>query len=347
MKQIGLLLLLLVFPWVSVKAELMLPGNLTTIEDEAFYGDKAVAKVTIPEGVYSIGALAFAATNLEAIAIPGSVTTIASDAFEGICTPMLIDTCPGTVAADFALQHNLDFRANTVCRALLIGQTDYPGKYKLEGPEKDIVKLGEVLDAYSITTKTNLTAEEIIEAISTSFAGAKEQDISLFYYSGHGDEASGALVGIDMEGNVTAADLCAALDEIPGRKVIIVDACYSGTLIGRSLLRGYAVDPAALFVDAFKTRIRARSSNLAVERNYVIASSKGDEESWEASYGGIFSNAFVESKASGDLNGDHVVTFEEAYLYSKERVEEIAVSSGKTQSVQIYPENCYWFGMFR
>lgn len=347
MKQIGLLILLLVIPWVSVKAELMLPGNLTIIEDEAFYGDKAVTRVTIPDGVSSIGALAFAATNLEAIAIPGTVTTIAPDAFEGICTPMLIDTDADSVAADFALQHNLDFRANTVFRALLIGQTDYPGIYKLEGPGKDIVKLGETLDAYYVTTKTNLTAEEILKAVSTSFFGSKEQDISLFYYSGHGDEASGALVGIDMESKVTAAQLRSALDEIPGRKVIIVDACYSGALIGRSLLHNYAVDPAALFIDAFKPRIRARSSNLAVERNYVIASSKGDEESWEASYGGIFSNAFAESKNSGDLDGDQVVTFEEAYLYTKEKVDKIASSNGKTQSVQVYPENCYWFGMFR
>ena len=347
MKRIGLLILLLVIPRFSVKAEVSLPGHLTTIEDEAFYGDMTVTKVTIPDQITSIGARAFANTNLRYITIPGSVTSIALDAFEGIRTPILIDTISGSVAADFALQHNLDFRASTVCRALLIGQTDYPGKYKLEGPEKDIVKLGKVLDAYSVITKTNLTAEEILEAVSTTFAEAKEQDISLFYYSGHGDVGSGALVGIDMEGNVTAADLRKALDEIPGRKVIIVDACYSGAMIGRSLLRNYVVDPAALFVDAFKPRIRTRSSNLAVERNYVIASSKGDEESWEASYGGIFSNALVESKTSGDLNGDHVVTFEEAYLYSKERVEELAVSSGKTQSVQVYPENCNWFGLFR
>lgn len=347
MKRLCLFILVLIVPYCTGKAEVILPEELTTIEDEAFYSDRSMTRFTITGKVTSIGARAFADTALQVIVIPSSVTSIATNAFEGICTPVLIETTPGSVAVDYALQHNLDFRANTVCRALLIGQTDYPGSYRLEGPQKDILKVSDALGAYSITTKRNLTAEEIIEAISTTFVEAAEQDISLLYYSGHGDPMSGALVGIDMEGNVTAAELRAVLDVIPGRKVILVDACYSGALIGRSLQRKGAVDPVTLFVDSFKMHGKARSTNLAVHRYYVMASSRGDEESWEDSYGGVFTNALLESWTSGDLNRDEVVTFEESYLSIKENVSKIVSASGTKQSVQVYPENCFWFSMFR
>lgn len=347
MKRCYLLFVLFIASWTNANADVVLPNTLTIIEEAAFQGDISVKEVVIHDQVTEICNRAFADTGLEHIVIPASVTNIASDAFANIVTPMLIETQPDSVVVTFALQNNIDFRANTVCRALLIGQTDYPGDYKLEGPGKDITKLSGALDNYLVTAKTNLTADEILDAVSTTFAEAKEQDISLLYYSGHGERTTGALVGIDMAGNVTAERLREALDEIPGRKVVIVDACYSGALIGRSLLRSSAEDPAALFVEGFKTRSRSRSSNLVEHRNYVMASSKGDEESWEASYGGVFSNALISSKTLGDANQDDVVTFEEAYQYTKTKVNSIVTVEGKTQTVQVYPENCYWFGLFR
>ena len=64
----------------SVK-EIELPETVTTIDEKAFYGVRDIATVTLPDGVTSIGAYAFAESGIRAITIPGSVKTIGTHAF--------------------------------------------------------------------------------------------------------------------------------------------------------------------------------------------------------------------------------------------------------------------------
>ena len=330
---------------LPVFADVLLPENLEIVEEEAFRGDVSIKDIVIPENVSTICNYAFAETSLNSITVPASVTSIASDAFEGINTPMLIISSPNSEAVTFALNNNLDFNANSVKRALVIGQVDYPDEFRIEGPGKDIIKICDALNEYEITTGKNLTAKEMIDGISNTFEDAKEEDISLFYYSGHGRESDGALIGIDINSYVTASDLRSAMDKIPGRKIVLVDSCYSGKLIGRSSTKSNKTDPAVLFLNSFIEK--RRSPGLNTSHYFVIVSSEGDEESWEASYGGLFTDAFVKSKTFADENLDSVVSFEEAYQYTKEMVYHTAMSGGETQSVQVYPENCFWFGLFR
>jgi len=64
-------------------AQLILPSDLVRIEEEAFAGSQVVS-VVCPVGLLSIGSRAFAGCEtLRLIVIPGSVTEIAGDAFEG------------------------------------------------------------------------------------------------------------------------------------------------------------------------------------------------------------------------------------------------------------------------
>lgn len=61
----------------------LLPLNLDTIEEEAFYGDISLKEVEIPESTKEIGSLAFAGcTNLEAFYCYSKDVVIADDAFE-------------------------------------------------------------------------------------------------------------------------------------------------------------------------------------------------------------------------------------------------------------------------
>lgn len=343
-----LIFLLLMMAMLSVgRAEGILPDDLEVIGEEAFRGVCGLEEIIIPGKVASICSKAFADTELKNVYIPASVTSIAQDAFDNISAPMLILTEPDSLAAAFALSNNIDFRADTECRALLIGQTDYPDWYKLNGPAKDVGKMKETLGEYEITAKMNLTAGEILDAISDSFAGAEDEDISLFYYSGHGNDADGSLIGIDMESYVTAGELREALDAIRGRKIVVIDACYSGALIGKALQQDETTDPLNLLIGAFASDRSARSSTLAAQQYFVLASSKGSEESWEAAYGGLFTEAFANSRGAADSDGDGVSTLDEVYLYVSENVGGAAAAAGKVQSVQVYPEGCRWFGLFR
>jgi hypothetical protein len=67
------------------------------IGERAFWENRAITSVVIPQGVASINANAFTVcTSLASLTIPGSVTAIGSDAFRGCASPASI-TIPGSV----------------------------------------------------------------------------------------------------------------------------------------------------------------------------------------------------------------------------------------------------------
>ncbi len=203
--------------------EFRLPAGLVTVEEDAFAGIPSLREITVPATLETEFGTAF----------PESDETIWVH-------------CPPGDAALRLLNQGLDVDAGTVCRALLIGQT-YPGypdreensnTNRLYGPANDIAAMRQMLAHldrldFQVTTKSNLTSTEILEAIPAAFAEAAEYDISLFFFSGHGGRG-GNLVGCWnglMGPYVSPAALRNALDQIPGRKVVIIDACYSGGIL--------------------------------------------------------------------------------------------------------------------
>ena len=90
-------------------ADLLLPAALTVIEDEAFRGSGA-KKVYLPDGVTSIGALAFAdCAKMTEIRIPASVSDIAPDAFDGHSSRLTIFGTADSPAQTYAQQHGIRF----------------------------------------------------------------------------------------------------------------------------------------------------------------------------------------------------------------------------------------------
>lgn len=61
---------------------LTLPSDLKIIEEEAFYGDKSLDKVVLPDGVKAIGRNAFANSSIKSINLPSSITEIDDTAFD-------------------------------------------------------------------------------------------------------------------------------------------------------------------------------------------------------------------------------------------------------------------------
>lgn len=66
----------------EIVRDLVIPSNLTEIKDYTFYGCNSIESVTIPDGVKSIGAGAFARTGITSIDIPNSVENIGASAFD-------------------------------------------------------------------------------------------------------------------------------------------------------------------------------------------------------------------------------------------------------------------------
>jgi alpha-tubulin suppressor-like RCC1 family protein/flagellar hook assembly protein FlgD len=137
-----------------------------------------------------------------------------------------------------------------VRRALVIGNTTY-AQSALVAPEYDASHMeqlfkqqnfggttgsaGEQAGLASIVKKTNQTRTQILQDIAAAFAGADADDISYFYYSGHGsvDNGEAQLVGVDMS-DLSLTALKAALDKVPGKKVILLDSCFSGGFINKA-----------------------------------------------------------------------------------------------------------------
>ena len=149
--------------------------------------------------------------------------------------------------------------SKAVYRALLIGETSYVET--LNGPDNDVRAMRAVLSGveqdYSILTQTDATRDEIVDLISIAFSGATEDDVSLFYYSGHGvtgsgEYYSGALQTVDYQ-YITTQELASLLAEVPGKVIVILDSCGSGAAVSDgtdAVLTGTAREDDAFAFDA-------------------------------------------------------------------------------------------------
>ena len=83
----------------ELATNVVIPNNITSIGDYAFFNYSRLASVTIPDSVTSIGSHAFSnCSSLTSITIPDSVTSIGERAFH-ICSSLASVTIPGSVTS--------------------------------------------------------------------------------------------------------------------------------------------------------------------------------------------------------------------------------------------------------
>ena len=112
------------------------------------------------------------------------------------------------------------------------------------------------------------TVKGLEEVILETFGDAAEQDVSLIYFSTHGilfsedgrRHMARLLSDGEQEERLEPEQLRRVLDRVPGKKVLILDACHSGAVIGAG-------------ADDFVNRFRGR-------RYSVLVSCGADEDSW-------------------------------------------------------------------
>ena len=163
-----------------------------------------------------------------------------------------------------------------VNRALLVGcdrfltQTD-----TTPSSRNNVLRMADALSGGTLNMQTIVTREEglssasaLIALIRETFADADADDVSYFYISTHGlwNTAVNGLMTLllsdgESEEGITAYELRRVFDTIPGKKVLLLDACHSGAMIGKGVEKSF-------------------ENLFAGDNYYVVCSSGGEEESW-------------------------------------------------------------------
>ena len=373
-KRILLSILALAAGMAAMAESLVLPPGTKEILACAFEGCDGVTEVVLPEGLRDVGDAAFRDCRaLNRVVLPSTLTKMGEGCFSGCAEALYLICPPDCAATEWARGSGFDYTAQSSCRALVIGQSYAGTDHQLNGPVNDARAMAFCLRrmetrSYAVTQRTNLTAEGILEAIADVFADSGQDDLSLLFYAGHGAE-DGSLYGSDLK-LLSPSRLRSALDAVPGRKVVIVDACYSGALLEDSadaLLAASSRDRDSgpeRFAQAFTAAFgpRKRSAFGGADRYYVLTSAHAGETSEEApiqSGGnsrvmGYFTYAlcrgcgwdgvaFSQTDMAADVNADDAVTLREAFRYA----DALARQYNEGQSAMAYPEDCTAFAPFR
>ena len=341
-------------------ASVTLGSKVETIGDSAF-ANTAVTEMTFGSSVQSIGSGAFQnCTSLRKVTFNNPDITIEDGAFEG-CSNVTVYAKPNSAVWNYAKEKSEIFVFPTY-QAVVVGQNAYSSTSvaSLQGCVEDAEHMQAMLEdmegtKFKVDIKENVPAAKITSAIGNMKSGAgSDQDVTLFYYAGHGYKG-GILIGINYNSGfnsydkIEPSDLKKALDGIPGEKVVIIDACFSGGLIGKG--DGEEEEEqvdfeefAEAFMEPFT--LTDRSGELAASHYHVIVSCSLSEESYslndEASgerYG-IFTYGLMEGIGYNRLgtvsrgtmkadDGDGKLTMQELFDYTAQAV---------TDKVQGYKE---------
>lgn len=180
----------------------------------------------------------------------------------------------------------------------------------------------------SIEDGTIGTPEALSRAVDDAFSGAQQDDLSILYLCTHGvlssvdDGQVYLLLGNgERESLLSGHQLFDMVSAVPGEKLLIVDACYSGALIGRGAER----------MGRFPGSHSGRSPYYSPFQNdpsiHVLTSSSGSESSWYYDSEHLATGAvsyFASALSAGlglygsieaDLDGDSAVSLEEMHRY--------------------------------
>ena len=326
----------------------------------AYYSDSSSANVSLTACNYSSSNPDYATVSSSGTVTAvsdGSATITISYTEGGVTKTTSAEITVGTVTQN-----------EVVYRALCVGVGDYisGSDNDLNAPPYDVDRIRQILQqskfGTSNTTFSNIsylkdwqaTKSNILQSISSTFSGADSNDISYFYFSGHGSRLENvsyicpADITSFVDSAISVDELEAALSAIPGIKVVFLDSCYSGGFIGRAI---DTTTSSKEKLESFNNEVinvfsQAQPKGLLTTNQYkVLTSCHYYQLCWEIQPEegdpfGVFTMALCEGcgysgSYPADTNLDTMVSLQEAYLYVKDWVFSYRIS----QDVQIYPNN--------
>jgi len=342
-------------------------GESQTISSvTAYYSDSSSANINLTACIYH-------SNNPDCATISGSGTVTAVS--EGTATIIISYTDDGiskTTTAEITV--GTVTQNEVVYRALCVGVGDYinyTSDADLLAPSYDVDNVRQFLNQcrfgpsntkfYDIDylKDQQATKSNILQGISSTFAGADVDDVSYFYFSGHGSIIGNtsyicpADATSSFESFISVDELESALSAIPGTKVVFLDSCHSGGFIGSSFIKKGEGKTLILeeelesfnngIIDVFS---QAQSKGLLTTNQYkVLTSCHYYEPCYEidpidGDPFGVFTKALCEGctytgSYPADSNLDTKVNLQEAYFY----IRDLVFHYGVTQNVQVYPNN--------
>jgi uncharacterized caspase-like protein len=168
----------------------------------------------------------------------------------------------------------------------------------------------------------------VISTLKTTFSKAKENDLAIFFFSGHGLKGSFLTTDYDGDGiRLYHAEINKILAECPAKtKLVIADACHSGSYIAS---KGIDSNKKPVKKDIFE------EMNNAQPGIAYFLSSQAEEESLEVStlHNSVFTYFVMRGlKGEANYNNDNVVTIKELFDYVYLNVTDYAAKLGKVQT---------------
>jgi len=275
----------------------------------------------------------------------------------------------------FALHYGECESCTPVYRAFLVGVGDYQyfpdayGNTDLPAPPYDVDRMYDTLthsgNGFSSINKLidlQATKKAILNGIANTFSGAESNDVSYFYFSGHGMNSNGVsyLCPTDisysspLSSYISTNELKSALSAISGTKVVILDCCYSGGFIGKQIgeetistnPEDFNNNVINVFLSKHLTgsQYKVLTSCLSTQVCVELIPAEGDPF-------GLFSGVLCVGCGydtyihpyPADGNGNGKITLHEAYTYTDEQVTIIATELKNLygwnieQDTQVYP----------
>ena len=240
--------------------------------------------------------------------------------------------------------------------ALVIGVADYVNPdYKLGLPAKDAKDFASALQHQKGGLYSDVTVQVLTDRAAT-VAAIKDgldwlthittaRDVAVLYFAGHGEveQRSGKFYLLPAEADgkklfstaISRDEINGALEQVPGKTIVFLDACHSGAIVAGSSARG---------LGAFNVNDVVKDMANADNGIVLFTASTGKQLSLENPVwgNGAFTKALVEGlglegiKAQAGLTNKGTITLSELEVFVAERVKQL--TEGAQSPVLINPK---------
>lgn len=240
-------------------------------------------------------------------------------------------------------------------RALVLGETSTRAV-----PIEDVNAMEKVFSNQNFSEVVRFpdkTKAEIIAKMEELFKSSSESDVNYLYLTCHGGEDGTIAIGSDKT-SFSGWELASILKQYKGKFVVMLDCCYSGTIIneGKSDKKVASKSEEKFdeqaFLAGFSTGDLASKNGEMLDSKFLVlcASWKGEESYSLVGVGSLatrywamgtgwdpIQNRMISPMADTNTNGK--ITLGELYQYSYPLVLEAASQIHEEQHVSVYPKN--------